>query len=264
MATVLAGAGAAATSTLLGGQLGVAGTVIGAALASIITTLALNLYDNALRRATHRLKYVAVRVRNPKVAAGIRTGATVAPGGPDSTGPLWTRVKVSRKLIGWTMVTALIGTVLGLGIMVGIERSTAAAITPGTSELAGTSQRNATRTDTTTSNGGTGTTPGGTATTGTDTTGGTTTAGEATPSPALSAIPTSVPSPSVAASTGPGTGTSSTAPAPAASTGTSSGSTGTSSGSTGTIGGTTTGGTTTGGTTTGGTTPGGTTGSTTP
>lgn len=155
-ASVLAGAAAAATSTLVGGQLGVAGTVAGAALASIVTTLALNLYDNTLRRAGHGVRTAAQRVKNVKpaelerrsVAGGKATAVFGAqqPSGQDqpsgkepASGA--SRPRISRKMIIWTVITAVIGTVLGLGIMVGLERSTPAPITPGTSELAGTTEK---------------------------------------------------------------------------------------------------------------------------
>ena len=141
MATVLAGAGAAATSTLLGGQLGVAGTVIGAAVASIITTLAINLYDNTLRHTGHRLRIAIERVRHPERFAGT---PRVAPSTGWSPAQPMRRLRISRKVLRWTVLTALLSTLLGLGLMVGIERSTDTQITPGTSELAGTSSRTST------------------------------------------------------------------------------------------------------------------------
>lgn len=138
--SVLAGAGAAATSTLVGGHLGVAGTVVGAAVASIVTTLAVNLYDNTLRRTVHRLRLTAQRVRHPETAP-----RTLEPSEPR------TRPVLSRRVVRWAALTALIGTVLGLGLMIGIERSTADPITPGTSRLAeatgsGTAPRESSRT----------------------------------------------------------------------------------------------------------------------
>ncbi|HJA38287.1 MAG TPA: DUF4765 family protein, partial [Candidatus Brevibacterium intestinigallinarum] len=46
--SLVAGAAAAATSSVIGGQLGVAGTVVGAGLASIVTAVAVSLYSRGL------------------------------------------------------------------------------------------------------------------------------------------------------------------------------------------------------------------------
>lgn len=128
VASVVAGAGAAATSTLVGGHLGVAGTVIGAAIASIVTTLAINVYDNTLRRAGHRVRLRVARLRRPETAA-----QHPAPSPPEQRR---TRLRLSPRVLRWAALTAVLGTVLGLGLMVGLERSTAEPITPGTTRLA--------------------------------------------------------------------------------------------------------------------------------
>ncbi|WP_232661645.1 hypothetical protein [Pseudonocardia sp. TRM90224] len=69
---VLAGAGAAATSAILGSYFGVAGTVTGAAIGSVASTIATSLYQRSLDR-THAA--VAARVRLAQ-----RVGGRVAPG----------------------------------------------------------------------------------------------------------------------------------------------------------------------------------------
>lgn len=265
LTSVLAGAGAAATSTLIGGHLGAAGTVIGAALASIITTLALNIYENTLRNGVHRIR-----------GAWKRDGDRAVPG-PGATGPHGTAVtrvtfgeeeafgaddatedaavltraggrlpvRISRRMVVVSGLTALLATLLGLGVMVGLEHGSATPITPGTSQLAGTgSSAKSTGSDssTTTQNRQSDTT------TGTDSgTGTATTTAKATPSTVATPAHPSASS--------------------AASTGTSGGTSGTTSGGTtsGTSGSDTTSGSGTSGSsgTTGGTTGSGTTGSTT-
>ena len=203
LATVLAGAGAAATSTLLGGQLGVAGTVIGAAVASIITTLAINLYDNTLRQTGHRLRIAIERVRHPERFAGT---PRVAPSSGWSPARPARRLRLRRKVLRWTVLTALLSTLLGLGLMVGIERGTATQITPGTSQLAGTSSRSSTGsgTDKRTPTTGSSASP-------TSEASATGARADATPSAAPSGaptrVPTSAPSAQVSADTTTGGGT---------------------------------------------------------
>ncbi|QGF24318.1 hypothetical protein [Raineyella fluvialis] len=217
MTSILAGAGAAATSTVVGGHLGAAGTVIGAALASIITTLALNIYENTLRNGTRRL-YSAWLARrgDPKAAAAAAVAAgsavPVATGAAEGTAKGGLPVRISRRMVVVTGLTAVLATALGLGVMVGLEHSSATPITPGTSQLAGTGHSTRTPGDTPTT---TATRPSSTPTTSLG--GSTTTSTKATPS--------TTPRPSTATSTSSATGSSST--------GTTSGGGGTGSGTTG-------------------------------
>ncbi len=59
---LLAGAGAAATSSVIGGQLGVAGTVMGAAAASIITAVAVTIYSKSLDKGKEKVKVVGSKL----------------------------------------------------------------------------------------------------------------------------------------------------------------------------------------------------------
>ncbi|MGO2985079.1 MAG: hypothetical protein ACTIH7_09665, partial [Brevibacterium aurantiacum] len=59
---LLAGAAAAATSSVIGGQLGVAGTVVGAGVASIITGLAVTLYTSSLDKGKEKIKEVGTKL----------------------------------------------------------------------------------------------------------------------------------------------------------------------------------------------------------
>src|SRR5699024_922406 len=76
----LAGAGAAATSSVVGGQLGVAGTVVGAGIASIITGLAVTIYGRSLDKGKEKIKEVgsklapAVKAQMAKGGPGAKTG----------------------------------------------------------------------------------------------------------------------------------------------------------------------------------------------
>lgn len=79
---LLAGAAAAATSSVIGGQLGVAGTVVGAGVASIITGLAVTLYTSSLDKGKEKIKEVgsklapAVKAKSP----GAKTQRSAAVG----------------------------------------------------------------------------------------------------------------------------------------------------------------------------------------
>ncbi|MEA5155089.1 hypothetical protein [Raineyella sp.] len=285
--SIVAGAGAAATSTLIGGHLGVAGTVIGAAVASIITTLAVNIYENTLRNGVHRVRSAwkghgdNPARSGPDGTAAAPDGTAVSPDGttviPDRTAVIGATageaaafgagdtsapddstddattltpggrrlpIRLSRRTIVVTGLTALVATVLGLGVMVGLEHGSATPITPGTSRLAGTgstSKSTGSDSSTTTQDHQSGTT------TGTETGPGTaTTTARATPS-------TVATPPRPSASSGASTGTS------GGTSGDTSGTTG--SGTTGDGSGRTSGNGTSG--TTNGTTGSGSTGSTT-
>lgn len=76
---LIAGAGAAATSSIIGGQLGVAGTVVGAGVASIITGLAVTLYSRSLDKGKEKIKQLA-----PAVKA--KSAKTIVIGARDATG----------------------------------------------------------------------------------------------------------------------------------------------------------------------------------
>ncbi|KAB1946770.1 hypothetical protein [Brevibacterium linens] len=67
---LLAGAGAAATSSIIGGQLGVAGTVVGAGVASIVTALAVTLYGRSLDKGKEKIQEVGSKLA-PAVKAKI-------------------------------------------------------------------------------------------------------------------------------------------------------------------------------------------------
>src|SRR5436305_10770008 len=63
-------AGAAATSAVVASFFGVAGTVIGAALASVITTVSATLYSVSLRKTNERLRLLTSRVAGNRPAGG--------------------------------------------------------------------------------------------------------------------------------------------------------------------------------------------------
>jgi hypothetical protein len=164
---LLAGAGAAATSSVVGGQLGVAGTVVGAGIASIITGLAVTIYGRSLDKGKEKIKEVgsklapAVKAQMAKGGPGAKTGtaqgvrresafasapatddtAATAPAAADeSTGTAaetsqtwWQKLRRKRVLYPVTIGVAAFG--IGLGAVVMAESVTGADISPGTSQI---------------------------------------------------------------------------------------------------------------------------------
>lgn len=81
---LVAGAAAAATSSVIGGQLGVAGTVVGAGVASIITGLAVTLYTSSLDKGKEKIKEVGTKLAPAVKAKSLdaktqRSAAVAAP-----------------------------------------------------------------------------------------------------------------------------------------------------------------------------------------
>ncbi|NJC58643.1 hypothetical protein [Brevibacterium marinum] len=163
---LLAGAAAAATSSVIGGQLGVAGTVVGAGVASIITGLAVTLYTSSLDKGKEKIREVGTKlapaVRAKSFAAKTQRSAVVAAGQTESTfGSLsdksadasadgqattvgdepkswWQKLRRKRVLYPVTIGVATFGIGLGavvLGAVVMAESLTDADISPGTSQI---------------------------------------------------------------------------------------------------------------------------------
>lgn len=95
VAQVVAGAAAAATSMLLASRIGIAGSVIGAAVSSVVTVVCSQLYRNALDASAEKLKLKQLQQSRPAVEASyearpatgqndaapatVRRGARIAP-----------------------------------------------------------------------------------------------------------------------------------------------------------------------------------------
>lgn len=155
---LVAGAAAAATSSVIGGQLGVAGTVIGAGIASIITALAVALYSKSLHLGReHVVRLIKLRLFPKRAAAadrslamatsssiGSRTSASAVVGGTgesegaaDSAPPTWQQ-KLRRKRVVYPVVIGVATFGIGLGSVVMAESFTGADISPGTSQISRT------------------------------------------------------------------------------------------------------------------------------
>ncbi|WP_062245330.1 hypothetical protein [Brevibacterium epidermidis] len=171
---LLAGAGAAATSSVIGGQLGVAGTVVGAGVASIVTALAVTLYGRSLDKGKEKIQEVgsklapAVKAKiaknpsekatsvdpslaedsafaPPEPAGGDANGtAASAPddgkvedgeGSAAENGPRTWWQKLRRKRVLYPLTIGVAAFGIGLGAVVVAENFTEADISPGTSQI---------------------------------------------------------------------------------------------------------------------------------
>lgn len=151
---VIAGGGAAAVASIIGGQLGLAGTVVGAFILSVISAIALPLFRASLEKSHKQIKRVMPRrvtdappTTRPQTAAD--TASIVrATSGKVSTTPLVEQPRANhadarhaphnsprgRKAlmaIGGTAIIFLIG----MGSILGIQAATGVALSNGTSAL---------------------------------------------------------------------------------------------------------------------------------
>ncbi len=139
---VIAGAGAAATSAVLGSFFGATGTVMGAALGSVASTVATTLYQRSLDRTRET---ILARVRiTPGRRTDLSDTPTVqldVPAPRDPSEPATTRLQVEpvlrrpRRIWLWAGATVLVF-VIGLMVVTGLEWAKGSSLTtgqPGTS-----------------------------------------------------------------------------------------------------------------------------------
>src|SRR6476620_8649071 len=117
---VIAGGAAAAVASVIGGHLGLAGTVVGAFILSVISAVALPLFRTSLEKSHEQIMRVLPR-RAPDA------GRTMRPQIPTVTAK-------GRKVgiaVGGTAIMFLIG----VGSILGIQSATGMALSSGTSAL---------------------------------------------------------------------------------------------------------------------------------
>jgi len=91
---IAAAALAAVTAAVLGSRLGVAGTVIGAAIASITTTTANAVYQHSLERSLRRSRERLAAATRPRTAAArAPSTSAAAPSAPPTSAPPATRIR---------------------------------------------------------------------------------------------------------------------------------------------------------------------------
>jgi len=109
---VAATALAAVTTALLGSMLGAEGTLIGAAAASVVTTVATSVYQTSLERSRERVRSLAHRTRPAHPAA-------------DAEQPQPSGAEPSRRSATWRWVGVVVGAIGGFAlamlVITGIE-----------------------------------------------------------------------------------------------------------------------------------------------
>lgn len=146
---LVASGAAAATASVVGGQLGIAGTVIGAALTSVVSATALAAYTDSVNRSKAKLKSVAEKTHvapSARPTLGKSTSRTAAraqgpreePAGRESPGAEEDSAGVqpsSRRRITRTVILAVVIALIGVLAVFGIQRITGTELSPGTGEI---------------------------------------------------------------------------------------------------------------------------------
>ena len=151
---VIAGGGAAAVASVIGGHLGLAGTVVGAFILSVISAIALPLFRASLEKSHKQLKRVmpkrvdaprTTRPRNAERAASTvratsgRVSATPVPLERPRTGLAEGRHAPHTPPRGRKAWVAIGGTamifLIGVGSILGFQAATGYALSSGTSAL---------------------------------------------------------------------------------------------------------------------------------
>ncbi|MBD1543609.1 hypothetical protein G9E11_15495 [Arthrobacter sp. IA7] len=152
---LIAGGGAAAVASVIGGHLGLAGTVVGAFILSVVSAIAVPLFHASLEKSHEQLKRVVPRrvtdpAQTPRPQMAADTANIVrATSGKVSTAPLsleqpWEGLAVAQHAPhksprGGKVRMAIGGTatifVVGVGSVLGIQSATGVALSNGTSTL---------------------------------------------------------------------------------------------------------------------------------
>ncbi len=152
---VIAGGGAAAVASVIGGHLGLAGTVVGAFILSVVSGIALPLFRASLENGHERIKRVVPRRATAETGATLpptavntasivratssRVSAAALPpvqAGEDAGSARRGPRSSARGRKAWMAIggTAIIF-VIGVGSIVGIQSATGVALSHGTSDL---------------------------------------------------------------------------------------------------------------------------------
>jgi hypothetical protein len=152
---VIAGGGAAAVASVIGGHLGLAGTVVGAFILSVVSAIALPLFRASLEKSHKQIKRVmprrvtdAARTTRPQIAADTASIVRATSGKVSATALPMEQPRASladarhaphkspRGRKAWMAIggTAIIF-LIGVGSILGIQAATGVALSNGTSAL---------------------------------------------------------------------------------------------------------------------------------
>lgn len=135
---LVAGGAAAATASVIGGHLGVAGTMIGTFLTSVVSAAALALYSDSITRSHRALRSVGRRVQSLPLPARRDGGSTAAPaaegrGDADGTDDAGTASR--RPLLLRVALLALAMAAVGLIAVFGIQWAGGTELSHGTGTI---------------------------------------------------------------------------------------------------------------------------------
>ncbi|MEW1808465.1 hypothetical protein [Pseudarthrobacter sp. NPDC080039] len=146
---VIAGGGAAAVASVIGGHLGLGGTVIGAFILSVITAVAVPLFRTSLEKSHEQLMRVVPRRgqdatrttagQPPVTASTIRVTSSEVSALPtpleQAAPPLATKPGRSLPTRGRMALGSAAIFVIGLGSVVGVQAATGTSLSKGTETL---------------------------------------------------------------------------------------------------------------------------------
>ncbi len=123
---LLAGALAAASAAVAASWLGVAGTVLGALVASVVVSVSSALYKHSLERSSQVIREtLPVLPERPRGANGASTAETLPPTAPvglERRSPGATSARASRRVRwGVVAVSTVVTLVVGLGMLTALE-----------------------------------------------------------------------------------------------------------------------------------------------
>ncbi|MFE7606120.1 hypothetical protein ACFU1Q_13280 [Brachybacterium paraconglomeratum] len=146
---LLAGGAAAATTSVIGGQLGISGTVLGAAITSVISAAVVAFYTDSVNGTARRLKQVKAKAgekAQPRVrGGGVHSSRTRREAGEDgAVGTSEHRAGADGasgetpgrgRRIGRIALMSVVIALIGMAAVFGVQRLTGTELSPGTGEI---------------------------------------------------------------------------------------------------------------------------------
>lgn len=151
---LLAGGAAAATTSVIGGQLGISGTVLGAAITSVISAAVVAFYTDSVNGTARRLKQVKAKAgekAQPRVGGGEVHSSRTRRGagedgavGTDAAGTSEHRAGADGasgempgrgRRIGRIALMSVVIALIGMAAVFGVQRLTGTELSPGTGEI---------------------------------------------------------------------------------------------------------------------------------
>ncbi|OFT47545.1 hypothetical protein HMPREF3159_13890 [Brachybacterium sp. HMSC06H03] len=151
---LLAGGAAAATTSVIGGQLGISGTVFGAAITSVISAAVVAFYTDSVNGTARRLKQVKAKAgekaqsrgrggevhssrtrRHPGEDGAVGTAAAGVSGDRAGADGASGETPGRGRRIGRIALMSVVIALIGMAAVFGIQRLTGTELSPGTGEI---------------------------------------------------------------------------------------------------------------------------------